>query len=279
MMSKTSSIWSSTIFRAPGRISQIALFVILVTILASFAVLSKLSNAPALPGLCNPSGRLPGRFRGYLCSGNSFSFNIFDSKDHLFGEASSVHVIHLARRRDRFESMERLRSFFGVRWVYEDALEKTDDIVDAILDSVRVQRSKLVQFEWPSSTDEEALSSSALNTTTPLRSFSNSSDTLLCAIGDNDIPVYENSSLVPFHMVLSRGMVACWYSHLQVLQKVVRDSTSKTSDGDLHDREGITVIFEDDIDMESDIKRRMEDMWMDLPLDWDMLFLGASSLT
>ena len=34
------------------------------------------------------------------------------------------------------------------------------------------------------------------------------------------------------------------------------------------------IIFEDDIDVEVDIERRLKDMWSDLPDDWDMLFLG-----
>ncbi|KAH7877754.1 uncharacterized protein C8R40DRAFT_1095048 [Lentinula edodes] len=39
-------------------------------------------------------------------------------------------------------------------------------------------------------------------------------------------------------------------------------------------REHISIILEDDIDMEKDIRRRLHRIWIDLPDDWDIVFLG-----
>ncbi len=209
------------------------LFVILVTTLSSSVVLYQLSRGPTQFDLCNPSGRLPGRLREYICSGNMPNLNAISSpKGHFFGVASSVHVVHLARRKDRLETMERLRRFLGFEWVYEEALEKTEPVTGAILEYVHRQRAEQVQFEWPS-LNETALSwtneglFAALNETVP--SSRNLTDALLCASGDNEMPASRNTSTVPFQMILSRGMIACWYSHLQVLRKVVRISALEIS--------------------------------------------------
>ncbi|KLO17550.1 hypothetical protein SCHPADRAFT_821194 [Schizopora paradoxa] len=111
--------------------------------------------------------------------------------------------------------------------------------------------------------------------TTLSASLQNSSEILPCATGDNDIPTYKDISTIPFYKILSRGMVACWYSHLQVLRKLALSlSTTVAYDDDWDGREGVAIVFEDDIDVESDIERRLKDMWSDLPKDWDMLFLG-----
>lgn len=44
------------------------------------------------------------------------------------------------------------------------------------------------------------------------------------------------------------------------------------------DEPGVSIILEDDIDMEKDIKPRLAELWEGLPTDWDIVFLGTSSL-
>ena len=75
-------------------------------------------------------------------------------------------------------------------------------------------------------------------------------------------------------MKLSRGMVACWYSHVRLMVDIVKRTSHiqwDTWDG----REGVTVVFEDDIDVEWDLRERLVRMWVDLPRDWDIVMLGA----
>lgn len=62
--------------------------------------------------------------------------------------------------------------------------------------------------------------------------------------------------------ILSRAMIACWYSHLSVLRLVAEEQ---------HD---VAIVLEDDVDMEWDLESRLKGMWGDLPQDWDLVMLG-----
>ncbi|CAE7151318.1 unnamed protein product [Rhizoctonia solani] len=61
---------------------------------------------------------------------------------------------------------------------------------------------------------------------------------------------------------LSLAAISCWYSHYQVLRSV--------ADGP----DEAVVVFEDDIDMEFDLEKRLREMWRALPVDWDVVMLG-----
>lgn len=43
-------------------------------------------------------------------------------------------------------------------------------------------------------------------------------------------------------------------------------------------KEAAAIIFEDDIGVEWDLQARLEDMWADLPSDWDIIFEVAPPL-
>jgi hypothetical protein len=60
--------------------------------------------------------------------------------------------------------------------------------------------------------------------------------------------------------------LACWHSHFEVLRKI--------ADGD----DDVVLIFEDDIDMEWDLARRLQYLWPFLPNAWDLVFIGMSHL-
>ena len=188
----------------------------------------------------------------------------------------------LPRRTDRRARMEKLRTFLDVEWTYFDALEKTDNLVDNVLHYVKRQRTVDANstFVWPEFLDERAVAAlfSGLNASylTPDTFTNSDSDSLLCATDDNIVPLYPNKTSIPFHMILSRGMIACWYSHLRVLWHIFLEVQHIESDDDMWDgKEGVTIVLEDDVDTEADLKRRLEEMWSELPRAWDIVMLGA----
>jgi len=56
--------------------------------------------------------------------------------------------------------------------------------------------------------------------------------------------------------------IACWHSHFEVLRRI--------ADGD----DEVAIVFEDDVDMEWDLDRRLRRIWPFLPEEWDMVMLG-----
>ena len=72
-------------------------------------------------------------------------------------------------------------------------------------------------------------------------------------------------------------MVACWYSHLRLIFEAAQRTRNveigaRPWDG----KEGVAIVFEDDVDVEWDLRERLEKMWVDLPRDWDIVFLGMN---
>ena len=124
---------------------------------------------------------------------------------------------------------------------------------------------------------------------------------LLCATDDNTIPSYPPTApifntttnditnitdtntnnipksvltSIPFHMILSTGMIACWYSHASLIYHIVHRHNRITNPQTWNGKEGVVIIFEDDIDVEWDLKDQLRKMWADLPMEWDIIMLG-----
>ena len=223
--------------------------------------------------------------RNPLVSGSSDvlnkSVNKVAIKNQILVETTSVYVVSLKRRIDRRERMERLRNALGLNWIYFPALDRENIIIDKILAFVIRQRATFnVEFQWPQKLERPILlASSFLNELDlSLRAVNvdtATTDDLLCATENNTIPTYANASSVPFHMRLSRGMLACWYSHLQLIVTIV-NNTQHIRDVNWDGKDGITIVFEDDVDVEWDLADRLARMWDDLPRDWDIIMLGAS---
>ncbi|KAL5522579.1 hypothetical protein ACEPAG_8596 [Sanghuangporus baumii] len=179
--------------------------------------------------------------------------------------------------------MDLLKGALDLDWVYFDALDKEDDLVDVIMHSVANQRidsapsvpSTTTELSWPDALEDARLESLGVENHSygSLRFRHASIDQLVCATGDNTIPTYSNFSSIPFHMRLSRGMIACWYSHIRLMAEIVK-RTSHIRQHSWDGREGVTVVFEDDVDVEWDLKERVVRMWRDLPRDWDIVMLG-----
>jgi hypothetical protein len=58
---------------------------------------------------------------------------------------------------------------------------------------------------------------------------------------------------------------AAWHSHFTLLRKI--------ANGD----DDVVIIFEDDVDMEWDLEKRLRNLWKFLPenQEWDQVFLGS----
>lgn len=172
--------------------------------------------------------------------------------------------------------MESLSKALQLEWSYFDALDKDDVVVDRILLSVTKQRTNTsTDFKWPKTLEDiQHVSFFADTVADNISTSSNSTpEPLVCATGDNHIPLYANESSIPFHMRLSKGMLACWYSHMRLLIDIVK-RVDHIRDAAWDGREGISVVFEDDIDIEWDFKERLENVWAGLPRDWDIVMLG-----
>lgn len=60
---------------------------------------------------------------------------------------------------------------------------------------------------------------------------------------------------------------ACWHSHFTLLRKI--------ADGD----DDVVLIFEDDIDMEWDLEKRLRYLWQFLPDNaWDQVMIGQCAM-
>jgi hypothetical protein len=225
------------------------------------------------------------------------------NRSETLGIASRIIVLSLPRRTDRREQMEILRATLGLRWTYVDAVESTSPVVERIITWITILRggSTVIAsgdmadadaFRWPRNIN--ALSSSLQTLgfegsdfwTLPLRTEDTkvqlemvegvsiaiptvSTEPLTCAYEDNVILPFTTD--LPEYQLLTPAKIACWNSHLSVIRRIA-ESDSKTRSTEEQD---VSVILEDDIDMEWDIRERLADIWTLLPAGWDVVFLGT----
>jgi len=77
-----------------------------------------------------------------------------------------------------------------------------------------------------------------------------------------DLPMAAALSELWHDRPLSRAMISCWDSHIRVWRKIIENG------------DNTAIIFEDDIDVEYDLEKRLQRMWPALPPDWDVVLLG-----
>ncbi|KAK0197907.1 hypothetical protein F5146DRAFT_1017437 [Armillaria mellea] len=192
------------------------------------------------------------------------AIHISQQRDVL--DKSKIFVISLPRRHDRRAQMEYLRSFLGLQWTYWDAVEADDERISTILDKVHSIRSEAANLSidtiserirlpsrWPSNVDTLARSNTSLA----------AAEALFWTSPPSSPPSEQNASHLPEHKILNAPRVACWESHLSVIKEIA--GLGKDTFG---------VILEDDVDLEKDIRSRLDRVWSYLPDDWDMVYLG-----
>ena len=198
-----------------------------------------------------------------------------------------IYVLSLPNRQSRRQDMEKLRHSLGLTWGYVDALPADSPLVERIAEWVIFVRSRYSNgstttlklrshplfFTWPEDIDALATSSQELNlwsadleqSSNSGKSFNLPSQPLTCAT--EDFKIVSLSAGLPEHLFLTRARIACWYSHLSVIQKV--------ANSDKPDTVGAALILEDDVDMEKDIALQLRILWPCLPDGWDIVFLGV----
>ncbi|CAG8742096.1 11097_t:CDS:2, partial [Acaulospora colombiana] len=83
---------------------------------------------------------------------------------------------------------------------------------------------------------------------------------------------------------LTRGMVACWHSHVTLIRRIALLETqthaSNVSDSigglrvSVMPNEPVYIVLEDDVDFEWDIDERLTSLWTHLPGSWEIAMLG-----
>ncbi|KAI0321465.1 glycosyltransferase family 25-domain-containing protein [Amylostereum chailletii] len=214
----------------------------------------------------------------------------------LGNTVSRVYVISLPRRTDRRAEMDKLQKALALNWTYVDAVDATDpEAVEThtsyqTVDGHRSVVNRYVPtFLWPQDIDELAHGSQPLplsgadlwiQASVPARhtpaetTVAGSMQTgsldetgqsppppLACTRRNNLFASF--SDRLPPYKRLTPGKVACWHSHLQVIQDVANGEDNRPA-----------LVLEDDIDMEKDVGARLAALWGGLPAEWDIVYLG-----
>jgi hypothetical protein len=207
--------------------------------------------------------------------------------------------------------MDRLKDALHLNWTYRNACEADASVVTTILRQVHVLRSQLAPqpkpgdvhvkpggsasaFDWPHDLEDtiycqEALQLSGADLWTLPSSHGLSDSAILpemvdpyafthsrpaqvpvvpdpkplaCTSGNNVSAAF--SPKLPLYRHLTAAKVACWYSHFQAMRDVANG------------KDEVTLVLEDDVDIERDVKRRLQALLDALPSAWDIMYLGAS---
>lgn len=236
---------------------------------------------------------------------NSTSWSSEESQIPIFqrcsygslGIASRTYVVSLPNRTDRRTSMERLKNSLSLDFSFFDAVPSDSPIISAMYTKLNFERLQLNnpvigdrgplsaftdgqgQFSWPPNILKED-SWSSTSSDEPLlfdnvtHDISNPSVPITCAT-ENFTAGVPSSNSTPGYLVLSPAKVACWYSHLQVIQ--IAAEITPLENADSGSCNNVTLILEDDVDMERDIRSRLRAVWNLLPSDWDIVYLGRYS--
>ena len=195
--------------------------------------------------------------------------------------ASRIYVINLPQRTRRRLGMEQLRLSLGLDFTYINGTEAEGEAVyrimrhilafRALASSQKTNRPPPPDFRWPQEVDALVESESPLGMEgSDLWPFDTvdfpdpyGHEPLTCA--------YDNSTFAPYspqtppYRLLTRERLACWHSHWRVIRLI--------ADG----QDDVSLVLEDDVDMELDIRQRLLGVWDYLPSPWDIVFLGTLS--
>ncbi|KAH8825513.1 hypothetical protein DL96DRAFT_116366 [Flagelloscypha sp. PMI_526] len=188
---------------------------------------------------------------------------------------AATYVISLPRRVDRRASMEQLCFALGLDCTYINATDAKDSTIDDIISSVSDIRSKAMAgldasidfkislpFAWPADLEERARSPAPLAMNSIPRSLTPGTLSISCATEDFTIEPFRQD--LPPQRRLTPGRVACWHSHLSLLLKIANEVEDAK----------VSVVLEDDVDLEENIEEQLVGLWGALPNEWDILFLG-----
>ena len=189
--------------------------------------------------------------------------------------ASRIYVINLPKRTRRRLDMERLRYSLGLDFTYVNGTEADGETVHRIMAQVLAFRALANSqqpppaFVWPQGVDtlvesefplgmkgSDLWPSNTVNLPDPY-----ASEPLICAHDNSTLDLY--SPQTPPYRLLTKERLACWHSHWRVIRLI--------ADG----QEDVSLVLEDDVDIELDIRQRLRGVWNSLPSAWDIVFLGT----
>lgn len=192
--------------------------------------------------------------------------------------ASRIYVINLPKDTCRRADMEQLRYTLGLDFTYVNGTEADGDMVQRIMRQVaalrilegshEINRSLPTALGWPQDVDaltefesplDQQGSDLWLSDDIKLPEFP-SHEPLTCASDYSTLEPY--SPQTPPYRLLTKERLACWHSHWRVIRLI--------ADG----QDDVSLILEDDVDMELDIRQRLLGVWRSLPNAWDIIFLG-----
>lgn len=177
---------------------------------------------------------------------------------------SQILVISLPRREDRRIEMDKLRGYLRLEWTYIDAFDADEPVIANILHQVHIVRNVSGSYSHSyqrRNFSEYANSDLWMHIPSSISFNYDPNHPLTCAKGENEIPSFTSD--MHQHEVLSKGMIACWLSHLMALRIAAADSKA-------------TLILEDDVDIDWDLVNIVNRNWRALPSTWDIVYLGAS---
>ena len=195
--------------------------------------------------------------------------------------ASRIYVIHLPKRARRHLDMERLRYSIGLDFTYVNGTDADDEVVHkitrhltafrALASSRKAKHLPSPVFGWPQGVDTFVDSKSPLGmegsdlwpSDTVDFPDPNAYGPLTCAYANSTLEPY--SPQTPPYLLLTKERLACWHSHWGVIRMI--------ADGN----DDVSLVLEDDVDMELDIRQRLLGVWNFLPVAWDIVFLGTLS--
>lgn len=213
---------------------------------------------------------------------------------------ANTFVVSLPHRTDRRIGMKLLRDTLAVNWTYVDATAAGSPTVSWLVNCIRSTRAAHASsaattsedFAWPESVGAvmEAANETAVDGSVYLwcprpdnegapadedriAATSVELSPLTCATRNFTTgPPYDPS--LPPHMLLTPAKVACWHSHLRVLERFAHGQMA----GGAVSAHEMVLVLEDDVNVESDVQSTLPGLMEQLPPTWDMLFLGASTV-
>jgi hypothetical protein len=224
---------------------------------------------------------------------------------HGWGVAEQIFVISLPNRTDRRAALSPLWKAHRLKSIqYINATSVGEPEIDRILSHVRKERRRQRAYQndgkkrRPSFTDGlgkypgELWGSDlwTLGSTLP-------EEDLLDPDAAYPIPCERGNPFNPHRVVpgghyaaaptetiirkvplLSRPMVACWHSHLQVIRQISMLGSTTEQPGVNHLNPKTYIVIEDDVDFEWNIKNFLSPIWDALPSDWEVVMLGQFHL-
>ncbi|KAI0252699.1 hypothetical protein BJV78DRAFT_1308598 [Lactifluus subvellereus] len=213
--------------------------------------------------------------------------------DNSLGMVSKIYIISLPRRNDRHIQMDLLKDALHLDWTYRDACEAN---ASAFMSRPMLEDDVIPVFDWPRDMEDMVYSREKLqpfgadlwtlpssHSLSDLAAYAEIADPyvfthkgiapsaqqasavsdippLACTSG-NDIFAPFSPNL-PLYRHLTAAKVACWYSHLQTIRDIANGEDEAA------------LVLEDDVDIERDAKVRLQALWIALPSDWDIVYLG-----